>query len=111
CAPSFFVVDPATGEREEHVVERRFPHGEGVGIDAFTVEDAHDLEHVAAAAVDLDLDRAAVDVRRADDVQMGSHAYRIDVAGQSDVDDRAAHARLQVAGGALRDDPAVVDHD
>ena len=101
------------GERQEHVVEAGPGQPDVVDLDRAVLQPAGDAGQVGDAVGRRgELARARVDV----DLGAGAGeqlARRRQVGGVGDRDDQAGVARLllELQRRALRDDPAVVDHD
>lgn len=108
-----------TGEGEEDVVEGRAAQTDVVDLDAADVEFADDLGQELRAAGDrrgdlahvlLDLGAALVRAAQAEPVQEGGGGLDVLPLVHHDLDALSAGAGLELVGGALGDDPAVVDH-
>src|SRR5690348_8995894 len=91
-------------QREEHVVETRLTHGEVERLETLTVERAQALHERARAVRELEVHDAAAARRPPDAVRRehGGRAHRVAVVAETQLDDRAAEARLELGRCALR---------
>src|SRR5581483_5119125 len=108
--------DRRSGEGEEDLVEGRAAQRDVVDGDAAVVQQAHGLHEAVGAGVDRDRQSAggAVDVGfgHAETVEHTRCARQLLVVACVDLDDVVARSGLELVGGPVGDDPAVVDdHD
>ena len=106
---SGLAVAGAAGEGEEHVVEVGGVHGQLVRLDAGRVEPVEDGAQLALAAVAGDLQRQCL-VVAGDLAQCGGGGLVRGRVGEAEPDVSAGDQPLQLLGGALGGDLAVVEH-
>ena len=97
------------GQGEEHVVEVGGVHGQLVGLDAGGVQPVEDGAQLALAAVAGDLQRQRL-VVAGDLAQRDGGGLVRGRVGEAQPDVSAGDEPLELLGGALGDDLAVVEH-
>src|SRR5215469_935035 len=100
------------GQLEEDIVEGRFADGQRFAGDGVGVQQADDLLDGRALVGNLHRQGSATveQVGGGQSRQAGGGAVCVGGVRDADLNDSGAQARLELAGGALGDDPAAVDH-